>query len=191
MLIWLNEPGFFQDSLSVVDNKIPSQTIPNDCFNAEASLGRVKFGNGWWGIGSEDFGLAIGGVLFGGCHCLAWNFNFPTPIEQTLWRVCSVSTAVMLPIYYFLGFLLGYFDLSKIEGIGAEGLIKHSIMSAGNVLYILCRLFILAEVVRSLFYLPLDAFVSTSSVNFPILGEKEPEELGKRFLVQSLLNLCA
>jgi hypothetical protein len=34
---------------------------------------------------------------FGGIHCGAWNFSFPTPQEQVLWRVASVlSTFVML-----------------------------------------------------------------------------------------------
>lgn len=34
------------------------------------------------------------GVLFGGVHCFAWHFPFPTDWEQTLWRVCSIYCTV-------------------------------------------------------------------------------------------------
>jgi len=30
------------------------------------------------------------GILFGGVHCFAWSFPFPTGREKLLWRVCAV-----------------------------------------------------------------------------------------------------
>jgi hypothetical protein len=33
------------------------------------------------------FGTIIGGAVFGGVHCVAWNFQFPTTMERLLWRV--------------------------------------------------------------------------------------------------------
>ncbi|KAG1822481.1 uncharacterized protein BJ212DRAFT_1328119 [Suillus subaureus] len=47
----------------------------------------------------------ISGMLFGGIHCLDWNFVFPRPIEQTLWRMASIWIA-----YSFGVFLLSYFQ---------------------------------------------------------------------------------
>lgn len=35
------------------------------------------------------------GIIFGGIHCIAWDFTFPTYIEQLLWRVASFGVTVM------------------------------------------------------------------------------------------------
>ena len=40
-------------------------------------------------------GLSFGGTLFGGFHCLAWKFHFPTSVELQLWRICSVMMTVL------------------------------------------------------------------------------------------------
>ncbi|PHH73157.1 hypothetical protein CDD80_4010 [Ophiocordyceps camponoti-rufipedis] len=40
-------------------------------------------------------------VVFGGFHVIAWNFSFPTIIEQWLWRVASLLSTV-LPVASFL-----------------------------------------------------------------------------------------
>ncbi|MCJ1265909.1 hypothetical protein MMC22_005791 [Lobaria immixta] len=32
--------------------------------------------------------------FFGGCHILAWNFEFPTSIERRLWRIACIDTIV-------------------------------------------------------------------------------------------------
>jgi hypothetical protein len=34
-------------------------------------------------------------MLFGGIHCLGWNFLFPGHIEQLLWRVASIWIAYL------------------------------------------------------------------------------------------------
>jgi hypothetical protein len=31
-------------------------------------------------------------VIFGGIHCIAWSFSFPTRVEQIFWRVSSIAT---------------------------------------------------------------------------------------------------
>ncbi|KAG2030719.1 hypothetical protein BDR03DRAFT_905781 [Suillus americanus] len=46
----------------------------------------------------------ISGMLFGGIHCLGWNFLFPSHTEQTLWRVASIAIA-----YSFGVILSSYF----------------------------------------------------------------------------------
>jgi hypothetical protein len=42
--------------------------------------------------------LAIG---FGAIHCIAWNLSFPTPTEQLLWRIASI-TVMAVPIAFYL-----------------------------------------------------------------------------------------
>lgn len=39
--------------------------------------------------------MAVLSFLFGGLHCLAWNFEFPTRTEQTCWRVASLASAIL------------------------------------------------------------------------------------------------
>ena len=41
-------------------------------------------------------GMAIG-ILFGGIHCIAWSFDFPSVAEQYIWRISAVSVTA-LPI---------------------------------------------------------------------------------------------
>jgi len=53
------------------------------------------------------FGALLGGTIFGGLHCLAWNFHFPTHGEALGWRICSVATTALpimssFPIFMWL-----------------------------------------------------------------------------------------
>ena len=42
-----------------------------------------------WGL------MAISSLIFGGLHCLAWNFHFPTNTELVLWRVASLASSAL------------------------------------------------------------------------------------------------
>ena len=105
-------------------------------------------------------GIAVGGVIFGAIHVAAWNFDFPTPIERTLWHIASVlSTALLLAMYLSL-LINEYFVripqlLIKIWNICFGGL------------YLVARLFFLAEILRALFYLLPDTFVTTWATSVP------------------------
>jgi hypothetical protein len=107
-------------------------------------------------------GISIGGVIFGATHVAAWNFSFPTLIEQTLWRAASIMATALLPTMYFpmlleQFFLHGYFPLK---------LIKYWNIFFGS-LYVVARAFLLVEIFRTLFYLPEDAYVTTWAANLP------------------------
>ncbi|KAG2117532.1 hypothetical protein BD769DRAFT_1362737 [Suillus cothurnatus] len=52
------------------------------------------------------------GMVFGGIHCLGWNSLFPRHVEQTLWRVASIGTAVgMLAVFLICFGLAALLDL--------------------------------------------------------------------------------
>ena len=123
-------------------------------------------------------GSIIGGVLFGGIHCLAWDLAFPTRIEQLLWRISSVVLAavplVSAPFDLYWVRLNGSFTevgwRKEGEGqwwwrVGTKGVL-------GGLLgvYVLARLYLMVEILRSLFYLPEAAFQDTWSGNFPSWG---------------------
>ena len=45
--------------------------------------------------------LVIGTTVFGGIHCIAWNYYFPSRLEQKLWRAAALVTTLaplLLPI---------------------------------------------------------------------------------------------
>ncbi|KAI1459168.1 hypothetical protein F4805DRAFT_455946 [Annulohypoxylon moriforme] len=140
-------------------------------------------------------GTVFSGIPFGGLHCLAWNFEFPTRVEVVIWRVCSVATAclplvAMVPILLwikhiepmiphqseiregldiedpdFLG-MLAYIKASRLPSRWAVACIVLTL----TLLYFLGRLFLLCEMIRCLFYLPPEAFIDTWSNAFPHWG---------------------
>lgn len=48
-----------------------------------------------WDTKTATSVAAVVAVLFGGVHCLAWDFQFLTPQERTLWRVWSIIITAM------------------------------------------------------------------------------------------------
>ena len=50
--------------------------------------------------------FALFGVIFGGLHCIGWNFQFPTHPEQSLWRSTSLAIAAIPLIVAPIDFLL-------------------------------------------------------------------------------------
>ncbi|KAJ4411359.1 hypothetical protein N0V82_009011 [Gnomoniopsis sp. IMI 355080] len=57
--------------------------------------------------------MAVSSLAFGGLHCLAWNFEFPTRAELICWRAASLTSAILpvivvgssLALNYMLTFL--------------------------------------------------------------------------------------
>jgi hypothetical protein len=39
--------------------------------------------------------MAMSALVFGGLHCLAWNFEFPSHAELILWRTASLTSAIL------------------------------------------------------------------------------------------------
>jgi hypothetical protein len=96
-------------------------------------------------------------LAFGAIHFAAWNFPFPTTIEQWLWRVCVVYSTLSLPLGYYLGLIPGltrYVD-------------DASLVSASIGMYSVSRLVIIVGMGRCLFYLPPESFTTTWAANLP------------------------
>jgi hypothetical protein len=118
-------------------------------------------------------GALFGGTIFGGLHCLAWNFHFPTPEEALGWRICSIATTV-LPVLS-LGPIIAWMRLNpyseKKRGGSAMRAIVASIGLGFCMLpYALARLYLLVEVFRTLCFAPPEVFVDTWSGSFPHIG---------------------
>ncbi|KAJ4309723.1 hypothetical protein N0V94_008793 [Neodidymelliopsis sp. IMI 364377] len=63
--------------MPVIPPERPIQRIPNDRFPTNP-------------YGSQEYLLCFATLLFTGIHVAGWNFDFPSDIERTLWRVSSL-----------------------------------------------------------------------------------------------------
>ena len=162
-LIWLNGSGFFENVLYNKNVHLPTSSVPNDMYNKEASL-FSSFGARWT-MYAEDFGFMLGAVVFGACHFIAWNLAFPTVVEQIIWRVASIITTTIMPLFYFSWFILAWLESRWEFPLYPKVLRALSIPT--YVVYALCRIYIMIELFRSLAYLPPDAFISTWSTSIP------------------------
>ncbi|PVH80741.1 hypothetical protein DL98DRAFT_515134 [Cadophora sp. DSE1049] len=140
-----------------LDNSAPAKVygspIPNDTSATRAT-------------GQDDpyqslIGLILGSSIFGGIHCAAWNFSFPTGVERLLWRVTSCYCVAYIFIWY------GLFVSSTL--LGAPWFRRWSVRAAAS-LYVLARFYLLVEVFRALAFLPPDAYTSTWSSSIPHVG---------------------
>jgi len=134
-----------------------------------------------WGLLTVFFCL-----LFGGLHCLAWNFHFPTPIERLLWRICSIVISVSIPASWLtstvVSFLLkrlfpqiwyghvqseSYFRSRAGRVSVGDWFAFHRVIHAiGLVLYILARLYLIAEMFSGLRSQPTGAYLTVEWTNF-------------------------
>lgn len=117
-------------------------------------------------------GLGFGSLIFGGLHTLAWNLQFPTPVEQTLWRIGSVLT-FGIPITVYVLSVSAYQlerTLRKERFHRALELMVGTISISSSVPYILARLFMTVEAFRALYFLGPGVFLSTWASNAPHIG---------------------
>ena len=109
-------------------------------------------------------------AIFGGIHCVGWNFDFPSRVELMTWRCASVYTAVFgLFISLWFWFFDGFLRIPTRASNNINNILDlrdWGVMSM-TYLYVAARLFILVEVFRTLFYLPPDAFTSTWTSSIP------------------------
>ncbi|KAI9644085.1 hypothetical protein NHQ30_007437 [Ciborinia camelliae] len=138
--------------LNARSQKITSgDPIPNDAIYTHDDA---------WLIGFE-----FGSIVFGCIHVAAWNFVFPTRIEQIIWWSTSVWCTVFVLIYTLIPYcgMVCFRDFKRIAtprelAWGAAPLF---------FLYALARLFLLVEIFRSLCYLPPSAYIATALANIP------------------------
>ncbi|KXH47398.1 hypothetical protein CSIM01_05335 [Colletotrichum simmondsii] len=59
--------------------------------------------------------MAFSSLGFGGLHCLAWNFEFPSEAELLCWRVATVISAALPTIAFAVSLLLHFLATDYID----------------------------------------------------------------------------
>ncbi|KAI0599569.1 hypothetical protein F4775DRAFT_550467 [Biscogniauxia sp. FL1348] len=130
--------------------------IPNGCIHVLGGFAHDMMG-----------GCAIGSFIFGSVHLIAWNFEFPTSVEQQLWRISSIVTAISPACIWLTNYLLEIEENPKVRGISRIAIEWTSALCGWifvvivSPVYTLSRLFISVEVFRALCFIPSDAFIDT------------------------------
>jgi hypothetical protein len=113
---------------------------------------------------------SVGGTIFGGLHCLAWNFQFPTRAELLLWRVCSIATTILPLLSTYFNLQWSYCNGWVGKSSMAQRLYGPIVVIVFIIPYVLAREFLLVETSRSLFFLPPEVFIDTWPGAFLLWG---------------------
>lgn len=106
----------------------------------EGLMGAVDRNNNPWAwvdnidnIKKADLIFGLSFAIFGGLHCLSWNFNFPSTVERVMWRVAgvislSIFSIIHVPIHWFDPNIL-YFLMLLLYGLARIAIIGISFSS--------------------------------------------------------------
>ena len=94
-------------------------------------------------------------VIFGAIHCIAWSFQFPSHMEQILWRVSAIAI-ICVPILFPLVGLFAFIDLPWLSN--KRGVLTIVIVIILAFLYMLARVMLFILALISLRTLPPEAY---------------------------------
>lgn len=121
---------------------------------------------------ADIYSLLIGfasATSFGGVHLFAWNSDFPTDVERLLWRISALMT-IVLP-YIYIGTHIPHIGSTVAEIRKQKKTLMNFFLGCIAICYIPCRLFLVTESFRALYFLPSEAFKATPAVmSIPHLG---------------------
>jgi len=103
--------------------------------------------------------FALFGVIFGGLHCIGWNFCYPTAFEQRLWRASSLAITAIPLIVAPIDYLLENYKLDK-GFFKVVRLILDLIMTILLFIYVPARLTLIGQAFALLRKQPQDAFLA-------------------------------
>ncbi|KDQ59713.1 hypothetical protein JAAARDRAFT_175201 [Jaapia argillacea MUCL 33604] len=95
-------------------------------------------------------------IAFGAIHCIAWDFDFPTHIEQWLWRRAA-TTITCAPVVMVIYWALKSTDPQRASSWLLVGLLRVFVVVT-FFFYVICRIILLALALSSLRSLPHGAF---------------------------------
>ena len=155
-ILWKEKPSRVQEPIDVRGSP------------THADARQEKLRKAWWTVISEAWESLVDGVktdpgqivlpvigaLFGGVHCFAWRFPFPTESEATLWRVCAIYCTVFPVVFPTL-------LLSRVKRLDNHIKPLMYIKYVSITGYIACRFILLALTFTSLRATPPGIYAAT------------------------------
>jgi len=109
--------------------------------------------------------FALFGVIFGGLHCIGWNFTCPTPFEKHLWRAASLAITVIPFVIAPIDYILENYEVNK--GFGKVlHLVLDLVMTILLFVYVPARFSLIAEAVVLLRNQPQSAFMTVNWIQY-------------------------
>jgi hypothetical protein len=105
------------------------------------------------------------GTMFGGIHCLGWNFHFPNTKESLLWRMASVSSTASLPILIIQSLFRTQYPPDKPHSVTVIKYVNMAV-SPFMILYLTSRLILCVEAFTSLRAAPAGIYKTVDWVQF-------------------------
>jgi len=156
--------SFLSCASTVLEERLSSSPIPHD----SSLLSEDLDGFTWF------LGTIVATCAFGAPHVVAWDFAFPTRIEQFLWRLASIYITICLPgMTALIGIVCAFEECVKAIYMVENSLEPsdlYVLYYVAPIIYIIARLYILVETFRTLCFLPPGAYVSTWTTNIPRFG---------------------
>lgn len=113
-----------------------------------------------------DFASIVTGTLIGFLYCLGWNSTYPTEIEKYLWRTAGTLMAVLLIPYAMVNSLYTRHNSTRKRDDDelpwknrTRNIRQNFALYSIFTLYVMSRLFLIIEMVRTLFYQPSGTFI--------------------------------
>jgi hypothetical protein len=117
--------------------------------------------------GGASWSILIAGAviatIFGGIHCVAWSFQFPSHPEQLLWRIASLSITCSPMVLVFAGLVV---DLDTLLPDWLQFVPVPIGLVVSPVLYVLSRVALLVIAFMSLRSLPPGAYETVHWTTF-------------------------
>jgi len=106
------------------------------------------------------------GSIFGGIHCIGWNFPFPTNAEQSLWRVASLAVTIIPIGVIALVPILGTILKILICNCGDDVFVFGTTSGIVMFMYASARLLLLGQAIALLRHQPPSAFIAVDWTRF-------------------------
>ncbi|OCL06695.1 hypothetical protein AOQ84DRAFT_410365 [Glonium stellatum] len=117
--------------------------------------------DGW--LPTMAIAMAISTAVFGGLHCLAWNFEFPTEAELGIWMVASVLSATIPTFALLLNitFVTGIHRDKLESAISPRDRASRLITIVGGLFYAVIRMLLLVLTFCAFRSVPEGLFIGT------------------------------
>ena len=109
---------------------------------------------------------AISPILYGLVHFLAWNGNFPTPLEQLFWGVCSLAVTNSGLLGVSVLFITMWYKKAPRSRHRFNKLLHIMFVTFISAVHVVASGFLLVESFRQLFFLDSTAYQLPSWANY-------------------------